>query len=106
MRRGWFLSALLLIAMTIPVLSRAFDLWAPVGRVVRASYGVYGHYIDVTGIVRRYALPAAEMDVENKTFGFDPYKGETKYLYLIIDTPRGRFQRVYEEGDTIRFWGY
>ena len=92
--------------MTIPVLSKAFDVWAPVGRVVSASYGVYGHDIDVTGIVRRYALPGAEMDVENKTFGFDPYKGKTKYLNLIIDTPRGRFQRVYEEGDTIRFWGY
>ena len=105
MNRGRFLTALLLVAMTIPALSRA-DVWAPVGRVVHASYGVYGHYIDVTGVVRRYALPAAEMDVENKTFGFDPYKGETKYLNLVIDTPRGRFQRVYQEGDTIRFWGY
>jgi hypothetical protein len=105
MHRGWFLSALLLVAMAIPALSRA-DEWAPVGRVVRASYGLEGHSIDVTGIVRRYVLPAAEMDVENKTFGFDPYKGQTKYLNLIIDTPRGRFQRIYEEGDTIRFWGY
>jgi hypothetical protein len=104
MRRGWFLSGLLLLAMTIPALG--WDVWAPVGRVVRASYGVYGHYVDVTGIVRRYVLPAAEMDVENKTFGVDPYKGQTKYLNLIIDTPRGRFQRIYEEGDTIRFWGY
>jgi hypothetical protein len=105
MNRGWFLCALLLVAMTVPTLSRA-DVWAPVGRVVSATYGVYGRYIDVTGIVRRYILPAAEMDVENKTFGVDPYKGQTKYLTLVIDTPRGRFQRVYEEGDTIRFWGY
>jgi hypothetical protein len=105
MQRNWFLSLFLVVAMTIPSISRA-DVWAPVGRVVSASYGVYGHYIDVTGIVRRYVVPAAEMDVENKTFWFDPYKGETKYLNLVIDTPRGRFQRVYEEGDTIRFWGY
>ena len=105
MHRSWFLSAFLVVAMTIPSLSRA-DVWAPVGRVVRATYGVYGHSIDVTPIVRRYVLPGAEMDVENKTFGFDPFKGETKWLHLIIDTPRGRFQRVYEEGDTIRFWGY
>ncbi|MFY9987951.1 MAG: hypothetical protein WAK31_24555 [Chthoniobacterales bacterium] len=105
MQRSWFLSLFLVVAMTTPAIGRA-DVWAPVGRVVSASYGVYGHYVDVTGIVRRYVLPAAEMDVENKTFGFDPYKGETKYLNLVIDTPRGRFQRVYEEGDTIRFWGY
>jgi hypothetical protein len=90
---------------TIPTISRA-DEWAPVGRVVRATYGLGGHYIDVTGIVGRYVLPGAEMDVENKTFGVDPFKGETKRLTLVIDTPRGRFARVYEEGDTIRFWGY
>src|ERR1700747_522856 len=105
MHRGRFLSALLLLAMTIPALSRA-DVWAPVGLVIHSPHGVYAHYIDVPGIVRRYVLPAAEMDVENKTFGFDPYKGETKYLNLVIDTPRGRFQRVYQAGDTIRFWGY
>jgi len=105
MRRGSFLSAFFLVAMTVPTLSRA-DQWAPVGRVVRANYGVDDHFIDVTSIVRRYVLPGAEMDVENKTFGFDPFKGETKWLNLVIDTPRGRFHRVYEEGDTIRFWGY
>jgi hypothetical protein len=91
--------------MTIPTLSRG-DEWAPVGRVVSAAYGAYGRFFDVTPIVRRYVLPGAEMDVENRTFGFDPLKGETKRLRLVNDTPRGRFQRVYEEGDTIRFWGY
>ena len=105
MRRGWFLSAFLLVAMTIPTLSRA-DQWAPVGRVVRANYGADNHFIDVTSIVRQYVLPGAEMDVENKTFGFDPFKGQTKWLNIVIDTPNGRFHRVYEEGDTIRFWGY
>ena len=60
----------------------------------------------MTPTVRRYILPGAEMDVENRTFGFDPFKGETKTLRLVIETPRGRFYRVYEEGDTIRFWGY
>jgi hypothetical protein len=105
MRKGPFLFLFLLVALTIPTPSWA-DVWAPVGRVVRATYGVYGHYIDVTGIVRRYVLPGAEMDVENRTFGFDPLKGETKWLNLVIDTPRGRFRRIYEEGDTIRFWGY
>jgi hypothetical protein len=105
MHRGLFLSVFLMVAMTIPTLSRA-DEWAPVGRVVNAAYGFRGRFIDVTPIVRRYVLPGAQMDVENRTFGFDPFKGETKRLRLLIETPRGRFYRVYEEGDTIRFWGY
>jgi hypothetical protein len=105
MRRGWFLSVFLLVAVTVPTLSRA-DEWAPVGRVVQAAYGAHGHFIDVTPIVRRFVLPGAEMDVENRTFGFDPLKGETKRLRLVIATPRGQFRRVYQEGDTIRFWGY
>src|SRR5260370_36973397 len=76
MHRGCSLYVSLLVAMTVPTLSRA-DEWAPVGRVVRAAYGVHGHFIGVAPIVRRYVLPGAEMDVENRTFGFDPFKGET-----------------------------
>jgi hypothetical protein len=104
MRRSWFLLVFLLVALTIPTFSRA-DEWAPPGHVLRARYGVYDHFIDVTHIVRHYAFPGGKMDVSNETFGFDPFKGEKKHLHLVLDTPNGRYERDYEEGDTIRFGG-
>jgi len=78
---------------------------APPGRVLRARYGVYDHFIDVTRVVRHYAFPGGKMDVSNETFGFDPFKGEKKRLHVVFDTPNGRYQRDYDEGDTIRFAG-
>jgi hypothetical protein len=104
MRRSSYLPVLLLVALTIPTFSRA-DEWAPPGRILRARYGVYSHFINVTAIVRHYAFPGGKMDVSNGTFGFDPFKGEKKHLHLVIDTPNGRFERDYDEGDTIRFGG-
>ena len=86
------------------MLTRA-DEWAPPGRVIRAVYGIHGHFIDVTRIVRHYAFPGGKMDVSNETFGFDPFRGEEKRLRVTFDTPNGRYQRVYTEGDTIRFGG-
>ena len=65
MRRSWFLPLFLLVALIIPTFSRA-DEWAPPGRVVRARYGVYNHFIDVTNIVRHYAFPGGKMDVSNE----------------------------------------
>jgi hypothetical protein len=78
MRRSWFLPVFLLVALTIPTFSRA-DEWAPPGRVLRARYGIDGHFINVTSVVRHYA-PDGKMDVCNHTFGFDPFKGEKKRL--------------------------
>jgi hypothetical protein len=104
MHRSWFLSAFLLVALTIPTLIRA-DEWAPPGRIIRARYGAYGHFIDVTRIIRRYAFPGGKMDVSNETFGFDPLKGERKRLHVVFDTPNGGYARDFDEGDTIRFGG-
>ena len=104
MRRSWFLPVFLLVALTNPTFSRA-DEWVPLGRVVRARYGVYSHFIDVTNIVRHYAFPGGKMDVSNKTFGSDPFKGEKKQLHVVFHTPNGRYERDYDEGDTIRFAG-
>ena len=104
MRRSWFLPVFLLVALTIPTFSRA-DEWAPPGRVLRARYGINGHFINVTGVVRHYAFPGGKMDVSNETFGFDPFKGEKKRLHVVFDTPNGRYERDYDEGDTIRFGG-
>ena len=70
---------------------------------MRARYGVYSHFIDVTNIVRHYAFPGGKMDVSNKTFGSDPFKGEKKQLHVVFHTPNGRYERDYDEGDTIRF---
>jgi hypothetical protein len=61
--------------------------------------------MDVTRVVRQYAVPGGKMDISNETFGFDPFKGEKKYLHLVLDTANGRFERDFEEGDTIRFGG-
>ena len=74
-------------------------------RNVRARFGVYNHFIDVTNVVRHYAFPAGKMDVSNKTFGYDPFKGERKQLHVVFHTPNGRYERDYDEGDTIRFAG-
>jgi hypothetical protein len=104
MRRSWFLPVLLLVALSIPTFSRA-DEWAPPGRVVRALYGLHGHFIDVTNIVRHYAVPGGKLDISNKTFGADPYKGERKQLHVVFHTPNGRYEHDYDEGDTIRFGG-
>ena len=102
MRRSWFLPVFLLVALTIPTFSRA-DEWAPPGRVLRARYGIAGHVINVTSVVRHYAFPGGKMDVSNETFGFDPFKGEKERV--VFDTPNGRYERDYDEGDTIRFGG-
>lgn len=99
MHRSWFLSAFLLVALTIPTLTRA-DEWAPPGRIIRARYGAYGHFIDVTRIVRHYAFPGGKMDVSNETFGSDPLKGERKTLHVVFDTPNGGLKRDFDEGDT------
>ena len=72
---------------------------------MRARYGVYGHFIDVTRIVRHHAFPGGKMDVSNETFGFDPFKGEKKHLHVVFDTPNGRYERDFDEGDTIQFAG-
>jgi hypothetical protein len=66
---------------------------------------IYGHYIYVTRIIRHYAFPGGKMDVSNETFGFDPFKGGRKRLHVVFDTPNGRYERDYDEGDTIRFGG-
>jgi hypothetical protein len=102
MHRSWFLSAFLLVALTIPTLTHA-DEWAPPGRIIRARYGAYGHFIDVTRIVRHYAFPGGKMDVSNQTFGSDPLRGERKTLHVVFDTPNGGFKMDFDEGDTIRF---
>jgi hypothetical protein len=84
MRRSWSLPVFLLVALTIPTFNRA-DEWAPPGRVLRARYGIYGHFINVTSVVRHYAFPGGKMDVSNETFGFDPFKGEKKRLHVVFD---------------------
>jgi hypothetical protein len=104
MRSSWFLPVFLLIAIIVPTLSQA-DEWAPPGRIVRALYGLNGHFIDVTKIVRHYAFPGGKMDVSNETFGYDPFKGEKKHLHVIFDTADGRYVRDFDENDTIRFGG-
>ena len=71
--------------------------------IVRAVYGRYGHYIDVTRIVRRYAWHGAKMEVSNETFGFDPLKGEEKKLHIIFSGPSGNYERTWDEGDTVHF---
>ena len=97
MHRSWFVSAFLLVALTIPTLSRAYE-WAPPGRIIRASYGAYGHFIDVTRIVRHYAFPDGRMDVSNETFGSDPFKGERKTLQVVFDTPDGGLKGTSTKG--------
>ena len=84
MHRSWFVSAFLLVALTIPTLTRA-DEWAK--------------------IVRHYAFPGGKMDVSNETFGFDPLRGERKRLHVVFDTPNGGYERDFDEGDTVRFGG-
>jgi hypothetical protein len=107
----WLVTVAILSLVTAPCAVQAqgygYGYGPPSGTVrvgiVRALYGTRGRYVDVTRIVRRYAWPGARMEVSNETFGFDPYKGKGKKLRIIFSEAGGRYERSWDEGDTVRF---
>jgi hypothetical protein len=101
----WLLAIALLALVTAPCAVKAQDYEGlPHGshhsEIVRALYGIHGHYIDVTRIVRQYARHGESMEVSNETFGFDPFKGEEKKLRI---TFAEGYERSWDEGDTVHF---
>ncbi len=104
----WLLTvAFLAIATAAPCAVQAQGYGPPPGAVrvgiARALYGVHGHFINVTRIVRQYAWRGGRMEVSNETFGFDPFKGEEKKLHITFSGPEGGYERTWDEGDTVHF---
>jgi hypothetical protein len=72
-------------------------------RIVRAMYGARGHYVDVTRIVREFAMNGEPFSASNETFGIDPYKGETKHLRVSYILDGEQRESRWDEGDFVRF---
>jgi hypothetical protein len=74
----------------------------PVIRIVRASYGARGSYVNVTPLIRRMARDHRSFTVSNQTFGVDPYKGQPKRLKITYLRGKKRYDEQYEEGTQIQ----
>jgi hypothetical protein len=81
---------------------RGPDDYRPSVRIIRATYGAKGRFVDVTGVVRDRVRDRTVFKVANETFGVDPYPGKGKRLKIYY--LRGGEQRVveYQEGDSVR----
>jgi hypothetical protein len=73
----------------------------PVIRIIRASYGAKGRYVDVTPITRQMARDHRAFTVSNQTFRVDPYEGQPKRLKIIYLRGNRRYEEQYEEGSQI-----
>ena len=73
-------------------------------RIIRATYGTKGRYVDVTGIVRDRVTYQTPFTVSNDTFGVDPYPGKGKRLKIYYVRGDERRESEYREGDLVRIW--
>jgi hypothetical protein len=74
----------------------------PAIRIIRASYGARGRYVDVTTIIRQMARDHWSFTVSNQTFGVDPYEGQPKRLKITYLRGKRRYDEQYEEGSQIQ----
>jgi hypothetical protein len=71
-------------------------------RIIRATYGAKGRYVDVTGKVRDQVGYRKAFPVSNGTFGVDPYPGKGKRLKIYYVRDGEQREREYREGDWVR----
>jgi hypothetical protein len=79
------------------------DFHKPGIRIIRATYGSGGRYVDVTGMVRDLVRNGESFTVANDTFGVDPYQGREKRLRISYIRGGKRREKEYAEGDSARF---
>ena len=83
---------------------RDSDDYGPGFRVIRATYGTRGRYVDVTGRVRDLVRDRETFIVSNETFGVDPYQGQRKRLRLLYLRHGEEREREYPEGSSVKIW--
>jgi hypothetical protein len=71
-------------------------------RIIQASYGARGRYVNVTPVIRRMARDHHSFTVSNRTFGVDPYVGQPKRLKITYLRGKKRYDEQYEEGARIQ----
>ena len=76
----------------------------PGTRIIRATYGTKGRYVDVTGMVRDRVAYRTAFTVSNETFGTDPYPGKGKRLKIYYLRGGEQLEKEYTEGDLVRIW--
>ncbi|HEX8814460.1 MAG TPA: hypothetical protein VF753_03075 [Terriglobales bacterium] len=67
-------------------------------QITRADYGAGNQRIDVTQIVRQFALSNQSLRVNNTTFGSDPSPNNAKTLRIYARDSRGQ-QKTFEYGE-------
>jgi hypothetical protein len=75
---------------------------APAVRIIRASYGAKGRYVDVTPIIRQMARDHRTFTISNQTFRVDPYEGQQKRLKITYLRGNRRYEEQYKEGSRIQ----
>ena len=81
---------------------RGRDFYRSEIRIIRATYGAKGRYLDVTGEVRDRVGYRKAFPVSNGTFGVDPYPGKGKRLRIYYLRDGEQLEREYREGDWVR----
>jgi hypothetical protein len=80
------------------------DDYRPGIRVIRATYGTGGRYVNVTRRVRDLVRDRQPFTVSNETFGVDPYEGRGKRLKIFYIRNGEKREREYQEGASVRIW--
>jgi hypothetical protein len=71
-------------------------------RIVKASYGAKGRFVDVTSRVRQLVRNRRSFTVSNQTFGLDPYRGQRKWLKISYYRGSLQHSQQYEEGRQVQ----